>query len=289
MTASLPEINRVGVVGVGKIGSGVAEACARAELDVVVAGPCAASAAAGQARLARSLTRALRAGKLSIRAHDAALARVHYTTDMDALAGSDLVVEAVEDDEDRTTSAIAALDHVLARRAAILATTSSSMSVARAATATSRPERVIGMRAVDPVSRLVELIPSMFTATETTGRVEAFLTDTLRRDVLRCADHTGFVVTSLLVPYLLSAIRMLESGKASAAEIDRSMVLGCAHPLGPLALADRLGLDTVRDLAEALHTEHAEPQYVPPELLVRMVDDGLLGRKSGRGFHVYAA
>jgi 3-hydroxybutyryl-CoA dehydrogenase len=154
---------------------------------------------------------------------------------------------------------------------------------------TGRPEHVVGVHFFNPVPalRLVELVPSLLTSPDTVARAERFVTGTLGKEVVRTRDKAGFVVNALLVPYLLAAVRMVESGGATAEDVDRAMVLGCAHPLGPLALADLIGLDTTRAIAESLYAEFREPQYSPPPLLSRMVEAGLLGRGSGRGFHRY--
>lgn len=157
------------------------------------------------------------------------------------------------------------------------------------AAATARPQQVIGLHFFNPVPALplVELVPSLLTGDDTTRRTRTFAADVLGKDVVHAADRAGFIVNALLVPYLLDAVRMVGSGAASADDVDRGMRLGCAHPLGPLALADLIGLDTTRSIAESLYEEFREPRYAPPPLLARMVDAGLLGRKSGRGFHHY--
>jgi 3-hydroxybutyryl-CoA dehydrogenase len=159
----------------------------------------------------------------------------------------------------------------------------------RLAMATSRTSQVIGIHFFNPVPvlNLVELIPCLLTSEETCWRAEAFVTATLGKTAIRSQDRAGFVVNALLVPYLLAAIRMLESGSASAQDIDTGMVLGCGHPMGPLRLSDLIGLDTVRSIAGSMHEEFKEPQYAAPPLLLRMVDAGLLGRKSGCGFYDY--
>ncbi|MFJ9413353.1 3-hydroxybutyryl-CoA dehydrogenase [Streptomyces sp. NPDC101227] len=282
-------VERIGVVGCGLMGSGIAEVCARAgrEVLVVETGPRAADA--GRDRIARSLERAATAGKLSAGQRDAALARVTVTTDQDALADRDLVVEAVAEDEAAKLAVFARLDATVRRPDAILATNTSSLPVIRLAGATRRPQQVIGLHFFNPVPvlPLVELVPSLLTGQDTVSRTRAFAADVLGKQVVQAADRAGFVVNALLVPYLLDAVRMVESGVAPAADIDRGMRLGCAHPLGPLALADLIGLDTTRAIAEQLYAEFREPRYAPPPLLARMVDAGLLGRKSGRGFHHY--
>ena len=181
------------------------------------------------------------------------------------------------------------LDRVVLDDKAILATNTSSIPIIKLAMATSRPEQVIGMHFFNPVPvlRLVEVISSLLTSSDTTSRVHAYASDSLKKKVISSKDRAGFVVNALLIPYLLSSIRMLETGFASAEDIDTGMVLGCAHPLGPLALTDLIGLDTTLAVAESLYEEFKESHLAPPPLLSRMVQAGLLGRKSGQGFYSY--
>ncbi|WP_432146296.1 3-hydroxybutyryl-CoA dehydrogenase [Streptomyces sp. bgisy084] len=282
-------VERVGVVGCGLMGSGIAEVCARAGREVRVVESGQAAADAGLRRITGSLERATAAGKLSARDRDSALARITVTTDLATLADRDLVIEAVAEDEAAKLAVFTRLDEVVRRPDAILATNTSSLPVIRLAAATTRPERVIGLHFFNPVPvlPLVELVTSLLTGDDTTRRARAFAADVLGKEVVRAADRAGFIVNALLVPYVLDAVRMVESGAASADDVDRGMRLGCAHPLGPLALADLIGLDTTRAIAESLYEEFREPRYAPPPLLARMVDAGLLGRKSGRGFHDY--
>ena len=285
----MSDVERVGVVGCGLMGSGIAEVCARAGRDVVVVEADRAAAEAGRERIARSLARAAAAGKLTAAEREAAAGRITMTTDMDRLADRDLVLEAVAEDERAKLEVFARLDAAVERRDAVLATNTSSIPVVRLAAATSRPDQVIGLHFFNPVPvlPLVELVPSLLTGDETVRRAREFASGVLGKRVVRAQDRAGFVVNALLVPYLLAAVRMADSGTASAEDIDRGMTLGCAHPLGPLALADLIGLDTVRAIAQSMYAEYREPLYAPPPLLARMVDAGLLGRKTGRGFHTY--
>ncbi|MEU3669469.1 3-hydroxybutyryl-CoA dehydrogenase [Streptomyces virginiae] len=285
----MSDVERVGVVGCGLMGSGIAEVCARAGRDVVVVETSRTAAAAGRERISRSLERAAASGKLTAADREAAAGRIEVTADMDRLADRDLVVEAVAEDERAKLEVFALLDRVVQRRDAVLATNTSSIPVIRPAGATSRPEQVIGLHFFNPVPvlPLVELVPSLLTGEETVRRTHAFASEVLGKEVVRARDRSGFVVNALLVPYLLAAVRMAECGTASAEDIDRAMTLGCAHPLGPLALADLIGLDTVQAIARSMYAEYREPLYAPPPLLSRMVDAGLLGRKAGRGFHRY--
>ncbi|MFF7160355.1 3-hydroxybutyryl-CoA dehydrogenase [Streptomyces sp. NPDC008086] len=282
-------IGRVGVVGGGQMGAGIAEVCARAGLDTVVCEADAIAARAARDRIAGSLDRAVLRGKLTREAAGDALARLVFTSSLDDLADRQLVVEAVIENADAKTEIFAALDKIVEDPEAVLATNTSSLPVMRLGMATSRADHVIGLHFFNPVPvlPLVEVVTSLHTSAATTTAVEDFATRTLGKTVIRSQDRAGFVVNALLIPYLLSAIRMAESGFATATDIDAGMELGCAHPMGPLKLADLIGLDTVASIAESLYDEFKEPLYAPPPLLQRMVEAGLLGRKTGRGFHTY--
>jgi 3-hydroxybutyryl-CoA dehydrogenase len=282
-------IERIGVVGCGLMGSGIAEVCARAGLDVMVREVSEVAAEAGRARVVKSLDRGLSAGKLSEAERDAAVANLAFTTDIADLADRELVVEAVVEDESMKVDIFRRLDAALTADDAILASNTSSIPIMKLGTATQRPEQVIGIHFFNPVPvlRLVELVTSLMTSDETTARSDAFAADMLHKRVIRSQDRAGFIVNALLIPYLLSSIRMMESGFASKEDIDTGMVEGCSHPMGPLRLTDLIGLDTTLAVAESLYTEFKEPLYAPPPLLSRMVDAGLLGRKAGRGFYDY--
>jgi 3-hydroxybutyryl-CoA dehydrogenase len=280
-------IERVGVIGSGLMGSGIAEACARAGLEVRVVtttGP-----AAARQRLTNLVDRQVRKGQLTEDQRDRIFHHVSYTSDLDDLADRDLVVEAIVERESTKVELFAKLDRTVTRDDAILATNTSSIPIVRLACATERPGRVVGVHFFNPVSAmpLVELVGSLLTDAEVLDQTERFVTGTLGKHAIRCRDRAGFVVNALLIPYLLSAVRMLESGYATAQEIDRAMTLGCAHPMGPLSLADLIGLDTTAAIASALYDEFKEPLYSPPPLLLRMVEARLLGRKTGMGFHDY--
>jgi 3-hydroxybutyryl-CoA dehydrogenase len=289
MSDSVPTIERIGVVGCGLMGSGIAEVSARAGLDVMVREINEEAAEAGRARLVKSLDRGLSSGKLTERERDDALTRLSFTTDVDDLADRQLVVEAVVENEAMKVDIFRQLDQAVTADDAILASNTSSIPIMKLGTATQRPEQVIGIHFFNPVPvlRLVELVTSLMTSDETTQRSETFATEVLHKRVIKSQDRAGFVVNALLIPYLLSAIRMMESGFASAEDIDIGMVEGCSHPMGPLHLTDLIGLDTTLAVAESLYTEFKEPLYAPPPLLSRMVDAGLLGRKAGRGFYDY--
>jgi 3-hydroxybutyryl-CoA dehydrogenase len=290
VTTERAGIERVGVVGCGLMGSGIAEVCARAGLDVVVHEIDQAAAEAGRGRLVKSLDRGLNAGKLSEQARDEALARLSFTTDLADFADRELVVEAVLEDVATKVAIFRELDQRVSADGAILASNTSSIPIMKLGTVTRRPEQVIGIHFFNPVPvlPLVELVASLMTSAETVARSRAFATDRLDKRVIQSKDRAGFVVNALLIPYLLSAIRMTESGFASAEDIDTGMVEGCGHPMGPLRLTDLIGLDTTLAIAESLYDEFKEPLYAPPPLLSRMVDAGLLGRKTGRGFYEYS-
>lgn len=282
-------IERVGVVGAGLMGSGIAEVSARAGLDVVVVEANAAAAETARNRIEKSLTRASQAGKLDPAAAEGALSRLSFVTDVADLADRDLVIEAIVEDEGAKTALFEALDKAVQSPDAILASNTSSIPIMKLAMATGRPENVVGIHFFNPVPvlHLVELVVSLHTSPEVIARAETFATRQLGKRAIQSKDRAGFIVNALLIPYILSAIRMFESGFASKEDIDQGMVTGCAHPMGPLALADLIGLDTTKAVAESLYDEFREQLYAPPPLLARMVEAGLLGRKAGRGFYDY--
>ncbi|MCU0281589.1 MAG: 3-hydroxybutyryl-CoA dehydrogenase [Acidimicrobiia bacterium] len=283
------DLQRVGVVGGGLMGSGVAEVCARAGLEVAVVEVTNELAAAGGKRVAASLDRAVAKGKLSAADRDAALGRLSCGADFGALADRDLVVEAVVEDPAVKVEIFRRLDAVVARPDAILGSNTSSIPIVRLARATRRPEQVIGLHFFSPVPvmNLVEVIPSVLTSAETLARGRAFAAEVLHKEVIQAPDRAGFIVNALLNPYTMAAIRMYEGGFATREDIDKGMMLGTNHPMGPLALCDFIGLDVVLAVAEVLYEEFKDPFYAPPPLLRRMVEGGLLGRKAGRGFYEY--
>ncbi|MEU6668281.1 3-hydroxybutyryl-CoA dehydrogenase [Streptomyces sp. NPDC046727] len=283
-------IRRVGVVGSGAMGAGIAEVSALAGMDVLVAVSRESSLTTGRRRVAGSLDRAVAKGRIGEADRDAALARLRFTTDLGELADRQLVVEAVREEESLKLDLFATLDKVVEDPEAILASNTSSIPVMKLAGATGRPAQVIGTHFFNPVPAmaLVELVGSLHTSEATLDRAETWVAETLGKQPIRAKDRAGFVVNALLVPYLLSAVRMLETGFATAEDIDRGMVLGCSHPMGPLRLTDMVGLDIVAAVADALYAEFKEPLYAAPPLLSRMVEGGLLGRKTGRGFYSYA-
>ncbi|MDT0323674.1 3-hydroxybutyryl-CoA dehydrogenase [Streptomyces millisiae] len=285
----MSDIERVGVVGCGQMGAGIAEVCARSGLDVMVAETTGEALELGRTRLVASLDRAVERGKVTAADRDAALDRLTFTTDLGEFAERDLVIEAVVEKEPVKTEIFQVLDQVVTRPDAILASNTSAIPLVNLAVATTRPTQVLGIHFFNPaqVQRLVEVIPALTTADGTVRRAEALVTDVLGKHVIRAQDRSGFVVNALLIPYLLAAVRMFESGAATRDDIDSGMELGCAHPQGPLKLADLIGLDTVVSIAESMYAEHKEPSYAPPPLLLRMVAAGQLGRKTGAGFYRY--
>jgi 3-hydroxybutyryl-CoA dehydrogenase len=279
----------VGVVGCGLMGAGIAEVVARAGCDVLVAEADDRALAAGSERIERSLAQAVKRGKLDEAEAGAVQGRLRFVSDLGEFADRDLVVEAVSEAEDLKLSVFRAIDAAVESDDAVLASNTSSIPIMKLAMATRRPDHVVGLHFFNPVPvlALVEVVPSLLTSEDTADVVESFARDALGKNVIRSQDRAGFIVNALLIPYILSAIRMLESGFASAEDIDMGMVQGCAHPMGPLALADLIGLDTTAAIAVSLYEEFKEPLYAAPPLLMRMVDAGLLGRKSGRGFSTY--
>jgi 3-hydroxybutyryl-CoA dehydrogenase len=271
------------------MGSGIAEVTSRAGAHVTVIEADEDALKRGQDRIEKSLARAVVSNKMTD--ENAALVRDHltYSTDFADLADRELVIEAVAENEEIKLDVFRKIDAAVIDPAAILATNTSSIPIIKLAMATKRPEQVIGMHFFNPVPvlRLVELISSLLTSPETTARTTQYATDSLNKKVITSPDRAGFVVNALLIPYLLSAIRMLESGFASADDIDTGMVVGCAHPMGPLALTDLIGLDTTLAVADSLYEEFKEPHLAPPPLLSRMTQAGLMGRKSGQGFFSY--
>lgn len=270
------------------MGSGIAEVTARAGLDVIVTESSPSAAEAGMARVAASLKRALTSGRLSEEEHEATWQRLAFGHDLGAVADCDIVVEAVAEHEPTKLDVFARLDS-LCKPEAVLASNTSSIPIMKLARATKREAQVIGIHFFNPVPvlPLVELVTSLLTSPQTASDMEEFAGERLGKTVIRSRDRAGFIVNALLIPYILAAIRMLESGFATADDIDTGMVKGCAHPMGPLRLADLIGLDTVQAVAESLYGEFKEQLYTPPSLLLRMVEAGLLGRKAGRGFYEY--
>lgn len=285
------KISRVGIIGAGQMGAGIAEVCARAHVDVLVFEQTRELTAAGRARILRSLDRGVSSGKITEREREQAAWRLRFTTDLGDFADRQLVVEAVLEDEKVKTEIFRELDQVVTDPNAVLASNTSSIPIMKLGMAAKRSERVVGLHFFNPVPvlPLVELVTTLMTSPAVAKRAEWFARDVLGKQVVRSADRSGFVVNALLVPYLLSAIRMVESGFATVEDIDKAIVLGLAHPMGPLTLSDLVGLDTIKAIADSMYEEFKEPLYSPPPLLLRMVEAGRLGKKSGHGFYQYPA
>jgi 3-hydroxybutyryl-CoA dehydrogenase len=283
------EIKKVGVVGCGLMGSGIAEVCARSGYETVVREVDDTLLTRGMDRLHRSLGTAVERGKLAVDERDAALGRLRGTTQLADLAECDLVIEAVTENLADKRQIFETLDDVCPAHT-ILASNTSSIPIIDMASVTQRPDRVLGMHFMNPVPvmRLVELVQAITTGEETLQTARAF-GESLGKRVIVAKDRAGFIVNMLLVPYLLEAIRMYEAGIATKEDIDVGMILGTNHPMGPLTLLDYVGLDTTYYIANILFDEFRQPQYAPPPLLKQMVTAGFHGRKSGRGFYNYEA
>jgi 3-hydroxybutyryl-CoA dehydrogenase len=282
-------IERVGVVGGGQMGAGIAEVCAKAGVDVIVHEINDELADAAEARVLKSLDRAAEKGKLDTEAHDAAIARLRFESDLMLMADRQLVIEAIVEDERIKTELFDHLDRIVKAEDAILASNTSSIPLTRIGRATQRPESVVGMHFFNPatVMPLVEIVHSVTTSEETADRAASFAADVLGKVVVHTKDRAGFIVNMLLCPYIFEAIRMYESGFATKEDIDAAMVNGAGYPMGPLTLADLIGNDVMLAVADSLHEEYGEPRYAAPPLLKRMVEAGMLGRKTGVGFYDY--
>jgi 3-hydroxybutyryl-CoA dehydrogenase len=286
---SVTNIERVGVVGAGQMGAGIAEVSLRAGVDVLIYEPTEALVTAGRDRITKSLERGVSKGKLTEAERDEALARLNVTTSLADLSDRQLVIEAIVEDEAVKAKVFAELDEVITDPDAVLASNTSSIPIMKIAAATKNPGRVLGLHFFNPVPvlPLVELVGTLVTTDAAIARTEQFASSVLGKQVVRCADRSGFVVNALLVPYLLSAVRMAEAGVATVEDIDKAIVAGLSHPMGPLRLSDLIGLDTLKLIADKMFEEFKEPLYGPPPLLQRMVEAGQLGKKSGKGFYTY--
>lgn len=282
-------IEKVGIVGGGQMGGGIAEVCAKAGVDVIVVEMTAELADKSRSAIERSLVRALERGKIDEEGRESALGNMTFTTDLDAFRDRDLVIEAVVENLDVKRDLFARIDEIVQSRDAILASNTSSIPITQIATATNRPGSVIGMHFFNPatVMPLVEVISTVVSDESVVDRAARFASDTLGKTVVRAKDRAGFIVNKLLCPYIFEAIRMYEDGFATREDIDTAMVNGVGYPMGPLTLSDLIGNDTMLAVADAFMEEYQDPRYAAPPLLKRMVEAGLLGRKSGRGFYDY--
>jgi 3-hydroxybutyryl-CoA dehydrogenase len=284
----MTEIRRVGVLGCGLMGAGIAQVAATAGYDTTVRDVSQQVWDKARARIEKSLAKFVEKGKLAAGDRDAALKRLRFTTTTADLQGCDIVVEAVTEDLELKNSLWRELD-ARCGPATIFASNTSSLTIAAMAAATNRPDRFVGLHFFNPVPLmpLVEVVRTVTTSEETFRRAFAFA-QSLGKDPVAAKDTSGFIVNLLLVPYLLDAIRAVERGIGSVPDIDKAMQLGCGYPMGPLTLLDFVGLDTTYRIAEIMFTEYREHRYAPPPLLKRMVLAGMNGRKSGKGFYDYS-
>jgi 3-hydroxybutyryl-CoA dehydrogenase len=283
------EIRSVGVVGAGQMGGGIAHVAAASGLPVTLVDVEDRFLEKGRATIEKNLDREVARGKRTAEEKTAALARLTTTTRLEALSGCDAVIEAIVENEAVKRELFGRLDGI-ARKGAILASNTSSISITRLAAATRRPETFIGMHFMNPVPvmQLVEVIRGIATSDETAGAVDA-LAKRMGKTPILCNDYPGFVSNRVLMPMLNEAMETLREGVATREAIDGIMKLGMNHPMGPLQLADFIGLDTCLSILRVLHDGFGDPKYRPSPLLVRMVDAGWLGKKSGRGFYEYPA
>ena len=279
------KIEKVGVVGCGLMGSGIAEVAAKANFDVVVREVTDGLLDAGQDRIRKSLDRAVEKKKLTSVDRDLAWSRLRFSTELSELADRDLVIEAIIEEIEAKNELFSALDGLCGSET-ILASNTSSLTITEMAAATARPDRVVGLHFFNPVPvmKLVEVVRTIATSDATFDAAFAFA-EALGKQPISAKDNSGFVVNLLLVPYILDAIRQLERGVASMEDIDRAMTLGLGHPMGPLALCDFVGIDTVYRISKIMFDEYREGRYAPPPLLRRIVSMGRFGRKTGKGFY----
>ena len=280
---------RVGVVGAGQMGSGIIEVAARHGSDVVAWEATPEFADKGLERITKSLERGVSRGKLSEEDKDAALGRIRITTDLEEFADRQLVCEAIVENPEVKADIFGKLDKIVSDPDTPLCSNTSSLPIQQIASATSNPGRVMGLHFFNPVPvlPLVEHVRTLDTTDAVADRAEKWASEVLKKTVIKAKDRSGFIVNFLLVPYLLSAIRMLENGVATKEDIDAGMRNGAAHPMGPIALSDMVGLDTVASIADVMVDEYGDPAYACPPLLRRMVQAGRLGKKTGRGFYTY--
>jgi 3-hydroxybutyryl-CoA dehydrogenase len=281
------EVKSVGVVGCGIMGSGIVEVCAKAGLVVTFVEADEAARDRGYGAIERSMQRALERGKLDETGRKEALDRITGSTSMKDLGDADLVIEAVTEDLDTKLEVFRTIDE-LVRPDVVLATNTSSLPIAELSAVTKRPDKVVGMHFFNPppVMKLLEIVRALTTSPETVEFARK-MGEKLGKTTVLAKDRAGFIVNFLLIPYLNSAVRMLDEGFATREDIDAAIQLGLGHPMGPLTLLDLIGLDTALNVSEVLYDEFKDPLYSPPTLLKRMVSAGYLGRKSGRGFYEY--
>ena len=279
------DISKVGVVGCGLMGSGIAEIAAKSGFEVRVREVNDGFLEAGRSRIRKSMDRAVAKEKLSEEDRDAAWDRLSFTTEVTELGDCDLVIEAIVEELEAKNALFGALDEVCGDRT-IFASNTSSLTITDMAAATSRRDRFVGLHFFNPVPvmKLVEVVRTIATSDETVERAFDF-SKALGKVPVAAKDNSGFVVNLLLVPYMLDAIRQLERGVASITDIDTAMALGCGHPMGPFTLCDFVGIDTLYKISEIMYDEYHEERYAPPPLLKRIVAMGRYGKKSGQGFY----
>lgn len=284
----MSDIKRVGVLGCGLMGSGIAQVAAAAGYDTTVRDVSKELLDRGRAGIEKSLAKFVEKGKLPPGDRDATLKRLTFTTAVADLKGVDVVIEAITEDLGLKNSLFKELDG-LCGPATIFASNTSSLTIAEMAAATKRADRFVGLHFFNPVPlmQLVEVVRTVTTSDETFKRAFAFA-KSLGKEAVAAKDNSGFIVNLLLVPYLLDAIRAVERGVGSVPDIDKAMQLGCGYPMGPLTLLDFVGLDTTYHIAEIMFREYREQRYAPPPLLKRMVLAGMYGKKAGKGFYDYA-
>jgi len=282
------EIKKVAVVGCGLMGSGIAEIAAKSGYETVVREVNDELLEKGLGRIRKSMDRAVEKGKLEAADRDAAMGRISGTTSIEELAEADLVIEAIVEDLGIKNELFGALDG-LCGPGTIYASNTSSLTITEMAAATNRPDRFLGLHFFNPVPvmKLVEVVRTIATGEEAHGAAMAFVSS-LGKEPIEAKDASGFIVNRLLVPYMLDAIKALEQGLGSVADIDKGMVLGTGYPMGPFTLSDFVGIDTLFKIAEIMYDEYAETRFAPPPLLRRMATLGYYGRKSGRGFYDYS-
>ena len=284
----MTDTGRVGVLGCGLMGSGIAQVAAAAGYETIVRDVSQEIWERARGGIEKSLAKLVEKGKLTATDRDAALKRLAFTTTTGDLKDCDIVLEAVTEDLVLKNALWSELDRLCGPRT-IFASNTSSLTIAAMAAATRRADRVVGLHFFNPVPlmQLVEVVRTVTTSEETFGRAFAFA-KSLGKEPVAAKDSSGFIVNLLLVPYLLDAIRAVERGVASVPDVDKAMQLGCGYPMGPLTLLDLVGLDTTYRIAEIMFTEYREQRYAPPPLLKHMVIAGLNGRKSGKGFYDYS-
>ena len=280
-------IGKVGVLGCGLMGAGIAEVCARAGLETVVREVDESFLAKGMARIEGSLNKAVEKGKIEAEQRQATLDRLTGTTDLGCLLDCDLIIEAIVENLEAKCRIFADLDATV-QDSAIFASNTSSLTITEIAMASNRGDRFLGLHFFNPVPvmRLVEVVRTLMTSEESMGTARDFVR-AIGKEPVTCQDNSGFIVNRLLVPYLLDAIRALEEGVGSVEDIDKAMQLGCGYPMGPLTLLDFVGLDTTYYIANIMFEEYREKRFAPPPLLKKMVLAGRFGRKTGHGFYDY--